>query len=202
MARVRIILIVTGLLGKKFHESQTQISGWSPLLPTYFLILTSEFSLILNTHLQPIADLCWDRGTRDQVWFLSSASNSSFIAASHLGSCKSCLTDLGSACARSKVGLILGWTISYFALVTIGWTLAGLTGPGLGESRILKTFRWSSVSQRRRRILILKLRDSWSGEETDSITGEWTDLLGTEGWIDSVEEAELVFGGSGLVKNR
>lgn len=94
---VRIILIVPGLItGEKVPWKSKPNFWWKPFatsLALYLLILSSEFSLIRNTLLQLIAVLLEGKETGDQVLLFSKASNSSFIAARHLGSCNASLTD-------------------------------------------------------------------------------------------------------------
>lgn len=68
--------------------------------------------------------------TKDHVPLQSKASYSTCIACFQVGLESAVLTFLGSACASSKVGLSLGFTMPDLALVHMGCTLASLTkGP-------------------------------------------------------------------------
>lgn len=71
------------------------------------LIVPSGFSLILQTHLQPISSLFGGRETSVQVPFFMSASYSAVMAVVHSGLAKACLAVVGSTWARSSVGCSL-----------------------------------------------------------------------------------------------
>src|ERR1044072_1777803 len=99
-AKERTVLTVTGFTtGEKVSSKSNPFCWWNPFatsLALNLLTVPSAFSLILNTHLHPIACLLGGNVTKSQVSFFCKASNSCCIASLHFGSDKACLGVVGS----------------------------------------------------------------------------------------------------------
>lgn len=90
---------------------------WATSFALYLSTLPSDFSLILNTHFDPIAWQPFGKSTKDQVLFFYNAWYSSFIADCQVGLDKASETVLGRVWVRKTLGL----KIPFLALVVIEW---------------------------------------------------------------------------------
>ena len=131
--------MVTGLTTREKILEKSKPTAWlkpfATSLALYLFIEPDAFSFTLNTHLQPIGFLPGGKETRSQVWFFIKASYSCCMTESQLGSCKACLTDLGSQWASRRVGFILCKWMWDIDLVCKGWVF-------IESMRRSKIHRW------------------------------------------------------------